>query len=70
MKKSYVKALTFIGEVGTRAVDEFEGFHLNQRYTLRYAREDAGVVTIELDHLPYAKQLVVTAAEFERWFVQ
>lgn len=68
MAKTHRKAHTFVGEVGTKAVDGFAGFNLNQRYNLRYTRKDGGEVVIELDHLPHGKQLVVTAAEFEKWF--
>jgi hypothetical protein len=70
MVKAHIKAHTFVGEAGTKATNGFAGFQLHHRYELRYSRGDEGVVLIELDHLPHGGQLVVNAAEFERWFVK
>jgi hypothetical protein len=70
MIKTHTKAHTFVGEAGTKAIDGFAGFQLNQPYELRYSRKDEGEVFIELDHLARGGQLVVTAAEFERWFLK
>jgi hypothetical protein len=68
MARTHLRPHTYVGEIDTRAVEGFSGFRLNQRYDLRYTRNDKGAVVIELDHLPYGRQLIVTAAEFEKWF--
>jgi hypothetical protein len=68
MARTHIKEHEFVGEIGTQAIDGFFGFRLHQRYNLRYTRKDGGTVIIELDHLPYNRQLFVTAADFEKWF--
>lgn len=67
---TYTRPYTFIGEPSTEAVENFAGFRTGQTYQLRYARADNGLVTIELDHLPGKRQLVVKAADFEKWWVR
>jgi len=66
--KTYAKEHLFIGQTNTRAIDGFAGFRIGQVYSLRYRREDKGVVVIELDHLRGGGQLAMTAGEFELWF--
>jgi hypothetical protein len=62
---------TYVGEMGTPAIDGMAGFRLGQGYQLRFTRLGDGNVSIRLDHAPQlGPHLVVQEVEFEKWFVK
>ena len=59
---------TFVGETGTRAHDAWAGFVIDRQYQLSYTKE-FDEVRLQIPHgSPGAVPLVLTSAEFEKWF--
>lgn len=59
---------TYVGETGGQAFDVMAGFRIDQQYQLSYTQE-FDEVRIVLPHgSPGAGPLVLSVAEFERWF--
>jgi hypothetical protein len=59
---------TFVGQTGTAAFDGMAGFRIGQRYELAYTKE-FDEVRVQLPHgSPGAGPMVLTVAEFKKWF--
>jgi hypothetical protein len=62
---------TFIGETAGAVGDGYAGFRIGREYQLTYTKE-FDEVRIVLDHhehvSPGAGPLVLTSAQFEKWF--
>lgn len=62
----------FVGETATAVGDGYAGFRRNQQYQLQVEYRDDDTVAITLDHhahvSPGAGPMVVSKAEWERWF--
>jgi hypothetical protein len=65
---------TFVGESATSVGDGYAGFRIGRTYELQVERRDDGTVAIVMDHhehvSPGAGPLVVTQAQFEKWWVK
>jgi hypothetical protein len=61
---------SLICETGTATSDGLAGFRIGQRYELAYTKE-FDEVRVQLPHgSPGAGPMVLTVAEFEKWFVK
>jgi hypothetical protein len=61
---------TYVGQTATRAFDGMAGFRIGQRYELTYTRE-FDEVRVQLPHgSPGTGPMVLTVAEFEKWFMK
>jgi hypothetical protein len=61
---------TYVGETATAAFDGMAGFCIGRRYELSYTKE-FDKVRITIPHgSPGAGPLVLTAEQFEKWFIK
>lgn len=61
---------TFVGETGTQAYDGMAGFCIGRQYQLSYTKEFDEVRLVIPHGSPGAGPLVLSVAEFEKWFVK